>query len=76
MPVLKHALTGGIYELQEDGSIKVTENDQVGYFFADGRHDSGELKHADLHMLGWLGGKQTGAEANRHAAGHVDKASD
>ena len=73
MPVLKHALTGGVYELQEDGLIKVTEDSKVGYFYADGRYDSGELKHADLHLLGWLGGKQTGPAANRHAAGHVNK---
>jgi len=73
MPVLKHALTGGVYELQEDGLIKVTENNQVGYFFADGQYDSGELKHADLHLLGWLGGKQANPTSNRHAARHTDK---
>ena len=73
MPTLKHALTGGIYELQEDGMIKVTEDGREGYFHADGRHESGELTHADLHLLGWLGGKQTGAAANRHAAAHVNK---
>lgn len=67
MPSLKHALTGGIYELQPDGLIKVTENGQVGLFQADGSYESGELTHADLHLLGWLGGKQTDPTANRHA---------
>ncbi len=71
MPALKHALTGGVYELQEDGLIKVTENGLEGLFHPDGRHESGDLMHADLHLLGWLGGKQTGPSANRHAAGHV-----
>ena len=42
-------------------------------FQADGSYLSGELKHADIHMLGWLGGKQTDAGANRHAAAHVKK---
>jgi len=73
MPVMKHPLTGGIYSLQEDGLIEVSENGKVGLFDKDGRHQSGELRHADLHLLGWLGGTQTDASANRHAAGHVDK---
>ena len=71
MPVMKHALTGGIYELQDDGLIKVTEDDVEGLFHADGRYESGELTHADLHLLGWLGGTQTDPGANRHAAAHI-----
>lgn len=73
MPILKHALTGGIYELQEDGLIKVTEDGKEGIFSADGAYLVGDLKHADLHMLVWLGGKQSDPSANRHAAGLVDK---
>ena len=68
MPVMKHALTGGIYELQDDGLIKVTEDGKVGIFAPNGAYQSGELRHADLHLLGWLGGKQTDPSANRHAA--------
>jgi len=71
MPVLKHALTGGVYELQDNGLIKVTENGREGFFHPDGRYESGELTHADLHLLGWLGGKQTDPSANRHAAAHL-----
>ena len=73
MPIMKHALTGGIYELLEDGLIKVTEDEISGIFSADGAYQSGDLKHADIHMLGWLGGTQSDPAANRHAAGHVDK---
>ena len=73
MPILKHALTGGVYELQADGLIKVTENDQIGFFHADGAYESGELTHADLHLLGWLGGKQTDPTANRHAQALIKK---
>ena len=64
-------LTGGIYELQEDGLIKVTENGMEGLFQFNGQYVSGELMHADMHLLGWLGGKQTDPAANRHAAAHL-----
>ena len=73
MPVMKHPLTGAIYSLQEDGLIEVNENGKIGFFHKDGRYESGELKHADLHLLGWLGGTQTDAAANRHAAGLLNK---
>ena len=71
MPVMKHPLTGGIYSLQDDGLIEVNENGKTGLFSKDGQYQSGELKHADLHLLGWLGGKRSDPSANRHAAGHV-----
>ena len=73
MPILKHALTGGIYELLDNGLIKVNEDGKEGIFSARGIYQSGELKHADLHLLGWLGGKQTDPTVNRHAAGLVNK---
>ena len=58
MPELKHPMSGAIYELQADGSIKVEHRRRIGRFHPDGRHHSGELKQADLHLLGWIGGKQ------------------
>jgi hypothetical protein len=51
-------MSGAIYELQADGSIKVEHRRRIGRFHPDGRHHSGELKQADLHLLGWIGGKQ------------------
>jgi hypothetical protein len=72
MPIIKHPLTGGIYSLQDDGLINVTEEGKEGIFSADGAYLSGELKHADIHLLGWLGGKQSDPSANRHAAGLLD----
>ena len=71
MPVLKHPLTGGVYDLQENGLIKVSEKGKQGLFHPDGRYESGTLKHADMHLLGWLGGPQTTPVDNRHASGHV-----
>ncbi|MFT5209089.1 MAG: hypothetical protein ACI9CE_000807 [Flavobacterium sp.] len=73
MPTLIHPLTGATYSLQDNGLIEVNDTDKCGLFHNDGRYVSGELKHADLHLLGWLGGKQTPPAGNRHAAAHVDK---
>ena len=67
MPVLKHALTGAVFTLLDTGLIEVNDDGKTGIFHPDGRHESGELKHADLHMLGWLGGRQLADDQNRHA---------
>lgn len=58
MPVLKHPMTGAMYTLREDGLVDIENNDRVGTFYFDGRHESGELRHADPHMLLWLAGPQ------------------
>ncbi len=71
MPVMKHPLTHAIYSLMDDGLIEVNANGKIGYFHSDGSYERGELKHADLHLLGWLGGKQTDPAANRHAAAYI-----
>lgn len=65
---LKHAISGAVYELLEDGRVKVENNGLVGYFNADATFDSGELRQADPHMICWLGGPQMpqGAAARRH----------
>jgi len=56
MAKLRHALTGAIYELQESGLVRVEENGRSGLFHPDGRWHSGELRSADPHLLGWIGG--------------------
>ena len=54
---LRHPLTRAVYTLQDDGLIQVETTDgQTGVFDARGRHRSGELKDADPHLLGWIGG--------------------
>ena len=73
MSALKHPMSGAVYTLMDDGLIEVNDNGKIGYFHNDGRYERGDLKHADLHLLGWLGGQQTAAAANRHAAGHLKK---
>lgn len=58
MAQLKHALSGAIYTLIEDGVVQVDNNGLKGLFDAEGRHLEGELSHADPHMLVWLAGPQ------------------
>jgi NAD(P)-dependent dehydrogenase (short-subunit alcohol dehydrogenase family) len=54
---LRHPQTGAIYETQADGLVRVTEADgRSGVFQTDGRWRSGELRCADPHFLGWVGG--------------------
>ena len=63
MPILKHPLSGAIYTARDDGLVEVDNNGLKGLFHFDGRHHSGELRHADPHMLLWLAGPQLPAQA-------------
>jgi NAD(P)-dependent dehydrogenase (short-subunit alcohol dehydrogenase family) len=54
---LRHPITGAIYEAAADGLVRVEDpGGRVGLFHADGRWRSGELRDADPHLLGWVGG--------------------
>ncbi|WP_340375214.1 transposase [Streptomyces sp. SS7] len=52
-----HPLTGHVYRLTEDGLVEVTdpETGARGVFDFQARWQSGELRHADLQMAGWVG---------------------
>lgn len=56
----RHAFTGRIYELIDDGHVRVTDPDSgaEGIFSADGDWVSGELRDADFHMVRHVGGAQ------------------
>ena len=68
---LRHPLSGALYTLREDGRVQVELEGRVGVFQADGRWHSGELRQADLHMLGWVGGPQLGTRDPARVAGPV-----
>ena len=56
---IKHPLSGAIYDLMADGSIRVqARSGDVGFFDTDGRWASGELKQADPHLCVWIGGRE------------------
>ncbi len=55
----RHALSGALYDVRDDGNVDVTSRDGVtGTFTPDGEWISGELRHADPHLCGWLAGPQ------------------
>ena len=58
MPRLKHPMNGAMYTVLEDGMVEVQNNGLTGIFSWDGRHQSGDLTYADVHMLVWLAGPQ------------------
>jgi len=55
----RHALSGALYDVRDDGNVDVTSREGVtGTFTVDGEWISGELRHADPHLCGWLAGPQ------------------
>jgi hypothetical protein len=58
MAQLRHALSGALYTLIGENTVRVENNGLSGLFDATGRHLEGELTHADPHMLVWLAGPQ------------------
>lgn len=56
MPRLTHPLSGGVYELEADGDVRVEEGGRVGWWDTRGVWLRGELRHADLQLIGWLAG--------------------
>ena len=55
----RHALSKAIYDVRDDGNVEVTSRDgAVGVFTPNGEWLSGELRHADPHLCGWLAGPQ------------------
>jgi hypothetical protein len=63
MALLKHPLSGAIYRVCGEGLVEVDNNGVKGVFRYDGRYVSGELRHADPHMLLWLAGPQLPEDA-------------
>lgn len=61
---MRHPMTGAHYERQDDGLVRVEEEDgRHGLFFPDGRWHSGELRFADPHVLDFVGGRRPGEPA-------------
>jgi hypothetical protein len=51
-----HPFTRALYELDDDGAIRVTLGGSTGRFTSEGRWISGELREADPQLCGWVGG--------------------
>ncbi len=44
-----------LYELDQDGNIRLSNDNRVGIFTNQGQHISGEIKEADPQMCVWIG---------------------
>jgi hypothetical protein len=54
---IRHPFTHALYELDGDGTVRVTLDDgSIGSFTSEGRWISGELREADPQLCGWVGG--------------------
>jgi len=56
---LRHALTGHVYEMHDDGTVHVTDGrGGVSRFTPEAEWVDGPMTHADPNMLNWVGGRQ------------------
>jgi hypothetical protein len=53
-----HPFSKALYEVDDDGNIRVTDGDRSGVFDTSGRWISGELRECDPQLCGWVGGPQ------------------
>lgn len=67
MRSIRHPLSGALYDLLPDGTIKVEKDGKAGIFRADGVYVSGEIYQADPQMCVWIGGREV-ATRSPHAA--------
>lgn len=47
--------TDVLYQVDEDGNIRLTNGNSVGVFTNEGIHISGDIKHADPQLCVWVG---------------------
>lgn len=71
MRAIRHPLSGAIYDLQPDGTVRVEKDGKAGVFRRDGAYVSGEIYSADPHLCLWIAGRELpsrhrqGADASR-----------
>lgn len=58
MKGIVHPFSGALYEVDEDGNVRVTDGDHVGTFDRGGKWIAGELRECDPQLCGWVGGPQ------------------
>lgn len=46
--------TDSLYELQEDGTIKVSKDGEFGIFTGEGIHLEGTIREADPQICNWM----------------------
>ena len=73
MRALRHSLSGALYDLQPDGTIRVEKDGKAGIFRPDGTYVSGEISFADPQMCGWIGGRELPARRSRESSSERDQ---
>ena len=68
MRSIRHPLSGALYDLQTDGTVRVEKDGKSGTFRADGSYLSGDIHSADPQMCVWLGGRELGSRARPRSA--------
>jgi hypothetical protein len=68
MRSIRHPLSGALYDLQSDGTVRVEKDGKSGTFRADGSYLSGEIYSADPQMCVWLGGRDLISHARPRSA--------
>jgi non-ribosomal peptide synthetase component E (peptide arylation enzyme) len=58
MRSIRHPLSGALYDLQTDGTVRVEKDGKSGTFRADGSYVSGDIYSADPQMCVWVGGRE------------------
>jgi hypothetical protein len=61
-----HPLSGALYDLQSDGTVRVEKDGKTGVFRRDGSYVSGEIYFADPHLCLWIAGREL---PSRHRQG-------
>jgi hypothetical protein len=61
MRSIRHPLSGALYDLQTDGTVRVEKDGKSGMFRADGTYVSGDIYMADPQMCVWVGGRELGS---------------
>lgn len=55
MRKIMHPLSMAIYELDDDGNVRVTLDEQAGTFDSDARWLHGEIRTVDPELCRWVG---------------------
>jgi hypothetical protein len=63
MRSIRHPLSGALYDLQTDGTVRVEKDGKSGIFRADGSYLAGDIYSADPQMCVWIGGRELGSRA-------------
>ncbi len=64
-----HPISKQVYTLTDNGLVEVYDptTGQRGLFDSDGRWQSGEIRHADLQVAGWVGRRARLSDRNTPA---------